>query len=160
MAREKIKSIVRIANTDLNGEERLLNALRGIKGISFTMAKAICEASGIGSEKKLGELSEDEINKLERVIKNPKEYGIPSFLLNRRRDPESGKDLHLAGADVKTAMKFDIEKEIKLRTYRGWRHMLGQPVRGQKTRSHFRHGRTIGVIRKAVRLQMQKKKGE
>jgi len=35
----------------------------------------------------------------------------------------------------------------KMKSYKGWRHSLGQPVRGQRTRSHFRKGSAIGVMK-------------
>jgi len=153
------KLVVRIANTDLDGNKQLVYALKGIKGIGYTMAKAICIASGLDPKRKLGTLSSEEIELLEKVIRNPKEYGIPSFLLNRRKDLETGKDLHLVGAELDIAKKFDIQRQIELRTYRGWRHMLGQPVRGQRTRSHFREkGKVVGVIKKAVKAKEEEKK--
>ena len=149
-------AIVRLLNTDLDGDKPIVHAIRGIKGISFAMANAVVKAAGFDPKRKLGSLSEEELKKLEDVMKNPTAYGIPSFLFNRRKDPITGKDMHLTGTDVTITERFDIQREINLGTYRGWRHMLGQPVRGQRTRSHFRHGRTVGVVRKAVRLQQQK----
>ncbi|HDD46536.1 MAG TPA: 30S ribosomal protein S13, partial [Candidatus Aenigmarchaeota archaeon] len=44
--------------------------------------------------------------------------------------------------------KLDINFMKKIKTYKGIRHALGLPVRGQRTRSSFRKGRTIGVKRK------------
>jgi len=94
-------------------------------------------------------------------LKNPQKYGIPSFVYNRRRDPESGVDRHLVGPDVKIMESFDIKREIELKTYKGFRHMQGLPVRGQKTRSHFRKGRTVGVLRgKMKQLAQQQQKTE
>jgi small subunit ribosomal protein S13 len=155
---KSIKSVVRVANTDLDGEKRLDYALVGIKGIGFTMAKAICRAVGLNPKVKLSSLSESEIQKLEDAIFNPSKYGIPSFLFNRRRDLETGKDLHLVGSDLEIAKKFDIERYITLKTYRGWRHMLGQPVRGQSTRSHFRErGKVVGVSKKKIQIKSEKK---
>ncbi len=157
----KTKVIVRIANTDLDGEKRLAYALKGVKGIGFTMAKAICKAAGLDPSRKLSSLNESEIEKLEDVILNPSKYGIPSYLFNRRKDLESGKDLHLIGSDLEVVKKFDIERYINLKTYRGWRHMLGQPVRGQSTRSHFRErGKIVGVTKKAIKIKTGEKKEE
>jgi len=155
--KKEVRNIIRLLNTDLDGEKYVINAIRKIKGIGFNMSKAIVEAAKIDPHKKLGELSEDELKKLEDVIKNPKNYGIPTYFLNRRKDPETGEDYHLIGEDVHIRMRRDIQKMIELGTYRGWRHKLGQPVRGQKTRSHFRSGRTVGVIRKK---ELAKRGGE
>ena len=122
------------------------------------MSKAICSVAGLNPHSKLGSLSEKEIEKLEEIIRNPGKFGIPSFLFNRRKDRESGKDLHLISSELDIARKFDIQRMIELRTYKGIRHMLGLPVRGQRTRSTFRKGRTVGVIRKSARIAMEKEK--
>jgi small subunit ribosomal protein S13 len=158
--KEETKLVVRVMNTDLNGEKPLKNALLGIKGISHAMSKAVCLAAGLDPNMKLGLLSEGNIAKLEAVIKEPTKYGIPAWLLNRRREPETGADLHLVGADLEIAKKFDIQKMIDLKTYKGVRHMLGLPVRGQRTRSSFRKGRVVGVVKKAVRVAQEKAKAE
>lgn len=143
--------IIRVAGTDLDGGKPLVRALRKIKGLGFTATIAVCSASNINPSTKLVELNETQLASLEKIIKNPINYGIPTFLVNRRRDPDTGIDAHLSASDLDIAKKFDIQKYINLRTYRGWRHMLGQPVRGQRTRSTFRYkGRTVGVIKKAA----------
>jgi len=144
---KKVEGIVRILNTDLDANKNLLYGLTGIKGVSYTFSKAVIAALGLDAYKKLGSLTPEEIEKIEDCLKNPAKYNIPPFLFNRRRDPETGLDIHLVGPDVDIARSFDIKREIALKTYKGFRHMYGQPVRGQRTRSHFRHGRTVGVLR-------------
>ena len=155
---EKVaKTLVRVANTDLDGDKSLTRALTGIKGVGFAMSKAICNVSGFDPKIKLGSMSEQDIVKLEEVLHDPIKFGVPVFMINRKFDLETGKDLHLIGQDFDTAMRFDVQREIDTKSYRGWRQMLGQPSRGQKTRSHFRQkGRVVGVMRKAIKLQMQK----
>jgi small subunit ribosomal protein S13 len=160
VVKKEVKVVVRVMNTDLNGEKPLRNALLGIKGISHAMSKAVCLAAGFDPKIKLGLLSEEDIAKLEAVIREPTKYGIPAWLLNRRREPETGADLHLVGADLEIAKKFDIQKMIDLKTYKGVRHMLGLPVRGQRTRSSFRKGRVVGVVKKAVKIAQEKAKAE
>jgi small subunit ribosomal protein S13 len=154
----ELKTVVRIAGTDLDGEKSLWRALMGIKGISFSMSKAVCNVSGFNPNIKLGSLSEKDIEKLEEIIKDPVRFGVPSWMVNRRKDLETGKHLHLTGADVDVVRKFDIQRMIDLKTWKGFRHMLGQPVRGQRTRSSFRGGKIVGVVRKSVRTQMEKDK--
>lgn len=158
---KELKVIVRIANTDLDGEKPVLHALRMIKGLSHMMSKAVCKVSGINPSQKLGALDKQTIEKLEEIMKEPEKFGIPQFFVNRRRDIETGKDSHLIGLDLDVAKKFDVQRHIDLKTYRGWRHMLGQPVRGQKTRSSFREkGKIVGVMKKEIKLQMAKKPAE
>ncbi|MEM5852850.1 MAG: 30S ribosomal protein S13 [Candidatus Aenigmatarchaeota archaeon] len=158
LPKKEVKLIVRVANTDLNGEKPLRNALLGIKGISHAMSKAVCVAAGFDPNRKLGSLSEEEVAKLEEVIKNPIKFGIPSWLLNRRRDPETGLDYHLTGTDLEMTRKLDIQKMIELKSYKGVRHMYGLPVRGQRTRSSFRKGKTVGVVKRSVKVSQEKSK--
>lgn len=143
--------IIRVAGTDLDGEKPVGRALRKIKGISVTTSKAICYAAKINPLTKLGSLSESEISNLENVIKNPVNFDVPTFLVNRKKDLATGVDMHLTSSDLDIARRFDVQRYIDLRTYRGWRHMLGQPVRGQRTRSTFRvTGMAVGVMKKAA----------
>lgn len=157
---KEIRTIIRVVGTDLDGETPIIQALRKIKGIGHAMSKAICTVSGIGPKRKLGSLNEGEIKKLEEIIKKPMKFGIPSTLVNRRRDIEIGKDLHLTGPDLEMIKKFDIKRMIDMKSYKGVRHMFGLPVRGQRTKSSFRKGRIVGVVRKGVRIAMEKKKGK
>jgi len=153
----EVKSLIRMLNTDLNGEKPVLKAIQNIKGIGNVFAKAVVKVSGINPRQKIGMLNQNDIQKLEEIIKNPSQFEIPSYLLNRRKDRETGKNIHLTSSDLDVARKFDIKRYVDLKNYRGWRHMLGQPVRGQSTRSHFREkGRIVGVLRKSIKIQMQK----
>ncbi len=145
------RQIIRVAGTDLDGEMPVVRALRKIKGIGMATSSGICIAAKIDPMTKLGALGEAGIAELENVIKDPMKFNIPSFMLNRRRDLATGTDIHLTSSDLETSRRFDIQRYIDLHTYRGWRHMLGQPVRGQRTRSSFRvTGMAVGVMKKSV----------
>ena len=63
---------------------------------------------------------------------------LPAFLINRRKDFETGEDEHLIGSNLEMKKEFDIRRLKKIRSYRGLRHAFGHPTRGQRTRSHFR----------------------
>ncbi len=145
---EEIKGIVRIAGTDLKGEEQLLVSLTKIKGVGISLANAVCRVHNLDRNRKIGTLSEKEIEKIEETLRNPSKFGIPSWMFNRRKDFETGEDMHLIGGDLIFTQKQDIKRMINIRSYKGVRHMFGLPVRGQKTRSSFRKGRTVGVVRK------------
>ncbi|MBI2542946.1 MAG: 30S ribosomal protein S13 [Candidatus Aenigmarchaeota archaeon] len=145
--------IIRVVGTDLDGGKPVYRALMKIKGISFHMSNAICLVSKIDPRAKLGALSESDIKVLEDVIRSPIKFGIPSFMVNRQRDPATGDNVHLTSSDLDISKRFDVQKYIDLRTYRGWRHMFGQPVRGQRTRSTFRTGTSVGVVKKSVKPQ-------
>lgn len=156
----KIRAMVRVANTDLDGDKPLVRALTGIKGVSHAMSNAVCSVSRFDPNTKLKSLKESDIRKLENIIHNPIKFGIPSFLVNRRRDIETGKDLHSAAVNLEMTQKFDVQRMINIKSYKGVRHMLGLPVRGQRTRSSFRKGRSVGVVRKAARDAMKKAEKE
>lgn len=141
------KHIVRIADTDLDGNRNLVHALTGIPGIGIRMARSIVNELGLDGKKKLGTLSDEEIGKLRVLIEENIER-FPAWMLNRRADLFSGKDLHLLSKDVNFAKMLDIEKMMRIKCYRGVRHARGKKVRGQRTRSTGRKGRTIGVVRK------------
>jgi len=144
MAKEE-KHIIHMFGVDLRGELPVERAIRAIPGIGYMMARAICVAAGIDRRKKLMELSEEELKKLEDTIRNPP---LPSWLKNRRRDPITGEDLHLVGPDVKLKEKEDINLMKKIRCWRGIRHELGLKVRGQRLHSSWRRTKVVVGVQK------------
>jgi small subunit ribosomal protein S13 len=154
---EKIKGIVRIAGADIKGESQLFISLQRVKGVGGVLANAICRINSLDRNMKVGNLTPTEIKKIEDTLKNPAKFGIPDWMLNRRKDLETGENRHLVGPDLSFMQKQDIKRMINMKSYKGVRHMYGLPVRGQRTRSSFRKGRTMGVVRKKM---MPAKKGE
>ena len=138
-------TLIRILATDIPGGMPIYSGLSRIKGVSWSFSNAICRVLGMDKEKKVENLTEEEIKKISEFIKNPK---LPAFILNRRKDFESGQDRHLIGAEVDLQKEFDIKRLRKIKSYKGFRHALGQPVRGQRTRSHFRKNKSVGVVGK------------
>lgn len=146
MKQELGESLIRILGADIPGNKKVVVGLTRIKGISWTFSNAVCSVLKIDKEKRIQDLSEKEREQITEFVKNPK---LPGFLLNRRRDIEGGEDKHLIGTDLDLQKEFDIKRQRKIKSYRGWRHAFGQPVRGQRTKSHFRKNKTIGVLKKA-----------
>ncbi|RLF46749.1 MAG: 30S ribosomal protein S13 [Thermoplasmata archaeon] len=157
---EEIKHVVRLVGKDLDGTKAVHRALCQIKGVSFSFARAVAYAAGVDPFRRLGALSDEEIAKLEQVLKNPLEHGIPSWMLNRRKDFVTGKDLHLLEMDIDLTVRADIGRERRIRSRRGIRHELGLPVRGQRTRTTGRKGMTVGVSRKKEGQPSGEKKEE
>jgi len=147
---EQVKGIVRIAGTDVKGETQLFASLQKIKGVGGSLANAVCRVHGFKRNRKIGTLTDAEIKKIEETLKNPAKFGIPSWTFNRRKDLETGEDKHIVGPDLKFRKEQDVKRMIRIKSYKGVRHMFGLPVRGQRTRSSFRKGRTVGVVRKKV----------
>jgi small subunit ribosomal protein S13 len=146
-AKQELKYFVRIANTDLDGKKSIMEALRKIKGIDVMVANAICTIAGIDKAQKAGYLSDAHVKKLDEVVTNPTKFNLPTWLLNRRKDKEDGTNKHVITSNLIFVMDNDIKMLKKMRCYRGVRHSLGQPVRGQRTKSNFRKnkGKVMGV---------------
>ncbi len=134
--------IVRILSKDIEGGLNIYVGLTKIKGISWTLANAICKSLNFDKNRRIGSLNKEEVDKINEFIKNPK---IPVYLLNRKSDLETGEDKHLIGSDLELQKEFDIGRLKKIRSYRGYRHATGLPVRGQRTRSNFRKNRRKGA---------------
>ena len=144
--REEYESLVRIFGYDIPGSKNLYTGLTRIKGISWTISNAICIKLGFPKSKRISELSKQEIQKIEQFLDDIKIY---DFLKNRRTDIETGQTAHYYGTDLDMKRDFDIKRLREIKSYRGIRHALKQPVRGQRTRSHFRKkGRAMGVKKK------------
>lgn len=141
---KKETSFIRIAATDIPTSLPVYAGLTKIKGISWSFSNAVCNVLGIEKRRRISTLTPQEIEMIENFIKRPK---LPEWLLNRRRDIETGISKHLITTELELQREFDIRRMKKIRCYKGIRHMLGLPVRGQRTRSHFRKGRAIGVKR-------------
>jgi small subunit ribosomal protein S13 len=65
-------------------------------------------------------------------------------MLNRQNDYDTGDDIHIFTTDLKFRTEFDVKRLQKVRAYKGMRHAAGQPVRGQRTKAHFRSNRGKG----------------
>jgi small subunit ribosomal protein S13 len=152
----RVQDIIRLVETNLDGGKPVKVAIRSIRGVSFMFSNAVSKLSGFG-DKKLGELSEQELQGLEEIITNPDKFGIPSWLYNRKRDPVTGRDMHLSVSKLELTQKMDINEMKKLKSYRGVRHILGLPVRGQRTGSGS-GGKTVGVSKKKRQPAKSKKK--
>lgn len=147
---EGVRGIIRIGEVDVDGYKKMRNALLKVKGVGKSLSRAFVIAAGLDPEILIGSLSDEQIKKLEDVTKNPGNYGIPYHMFNRRFDPQTGKHEHLISSNLTLAIKSDIDSMKKMRSYKGIRHEFGLPVRGQRTRSSFRTGSIIGVVKKRV----------
>lgn len=147
---EGIRGIVRIADIDVEGDRKLKSAMFKIKGVGKSLAKSFVIASGLDPDTLVGSLNDEQIKKLEDVMRNPMQYGIPYHMLNRRFDPQTNEHKHLISSELTFSIRSDIDNMKKMRSYKGIRHELGQPVRGQRTRSSFRTGAQVGVVKKKL----------
>ena len=156
------KHLVRISNTDIDGNKQIIASLRKIKGISFMYANMLCKYIKIDPHKKAGSLTDAEVEQFEAILKSPHQFQIPYWMMNRRNDYETGENRHLIVGDLKFSIENDIRRLKKIKSYRGVRHMIGQPTRGQRTRSNFRRnkGKVMGVQRSKVAAPAGDKKDD
>jgi small subunit ribosomal protein S13 len=147
---KEFRHITRVADTDLNGTQKIAPALSRVKGIGVRLASSIVRKAGVNPETRLGFLSEQEIERLEDVISNPTKHGLPEWLFNRRKDLETGKNIHVIGSDLVLQEKTDIDLMKATKSWKGYRHSYGLKVRGQRTKCTGRKGKAIGVKKKAL----------
>ena len=139
---------IRVSRTDITGEFPLEYALQDIKGIGKAMAKAILRITKLDGKQQAGYMSDEDVKKIEDILNEPAKHGIPSWMFNRKNDVYSGLNKHLIESDLTMAVQEDIATMKKIRCYRGIRHELGLPCRGQRTRGSFRKGSLVGVRKK------------
>ncbi len=159
----EFRGIVRVAGKDMKGDLPIAKALTRIKGVGLNLADSIANiiSRELGMDKRelIGNLTDDQIDKLEEIIKHPSQYGVPIWALNKRKD-SLGKDSHMIGPDLDFSVRQDIEAEKNIKSYRGIRHMFGLPVRGQRTKTMGRKGMTLGVVKKKIMPTVTGKKEE
>jgi small subunit ribosomal protein S13 len=142
------KHIVRVANVDIPGEKILSVSLTKIKGVGKSFAHAICVAATIDKSTKTGNLTNDEVKKLNSVVTTFD--SIPKWMYNRTKDYDTGEDKHILTGDLIFSKDNDIKRLKRIKSYTGLRHQKGLTVRGQRTRSNFRRhkGKVVGVKKK------------
>ncbi|MFZ8847344.1 MAG: 30S ribosomal protein S13 [Candidatus Hydrothermia bacterium] len=107
--------MARIAGVDLPKNKPVFIGLERIYGIGIPLAMKILAQLDIEPNKKVKDLTEEEISKLKNVIEN----------------------LRVEGA-LKAEIQRNIKRLIDIKCYRGIRHLKGLPVRGQRTRHNAR----------------------
>ncbi len=125
-----VKKMARIAGIDLPREKRVEIGLTYIFGIGRAKSNKILEVSGVNPDTRIRDLTDDEISKLREVI--DKNYKVEG--------------------DLRRETALNIKRLIEIGCYRGRRHRMGLPVRGQRTKTNARTRKgakkTVGVRRK------------
>jgi len=144
----EFQHILRVCNTNVDGKRKIQYALTAIKGIGRRFSNIVCKKADVDLSKRAGELSTDEIDKLVTVLSHPRQFKIPNWFLNRRKDIRDGKYSQIFGTALDAKLRDDLERLKKIRVHRGLRHYWGLRVRGQHTKTTGRKGRTVGVSKK------------
>lgn len=149
MVREEQKqvSLIRIMSTDINSEASIMFGLSRIKGISYMFSNAVCNFLGLKKNAKISSLSEKDIEKIENYLSNPEKNGIPTWLLNQRKEYISGENLHLVSKDIDYNELQNRRRGSKIKTNKALRTRAQLPLRGQRTKSNFRRNKTIAAMK-------------
>ena len=120
--------MARIAGVNIPANKRVVISLRYIYGIGPMNAKQICDAVGIPEERRVNQLTDDEITKLRETI---------------------DRDFRVEG-DLRRENAMNIKRLMDMACYRGLRHRRGLPVRGQRTHTNARtrKGKAVPVAGK------------
>jgi small subunit ribosomal protein S13 len=108
--------MARIAGVNIPTQKRVVIALQYIHGIGPHFAQQICEKVGIGAERRVNELTDQEVLVIREAID---------------RD-------HLVEGDLRREVATNLKRLMDLGSYRGLRHRKGLPVRGQRTHTNAR----------------------
>jgi len=108
--------VARIAGVNIPTKKRVEISLTYIHGIGTTSARSICAKAGIAEERRLNDLTEDELAKLRDIIDED----------------------HLVEGDLRRKTSMDIKRYLDLGCLRGLRHRRNLPVRGQRTHTNAR----------------------
>lgn len=118
--------MVYFLNTNLDSKHTMQSALTKIYGLGKYQSTQICDELGISLQKRIKQLNSSELEKLSTVI--TQNYEI--------------------GADIKQSIIQNVTRLIKIGTYRGFRHIDGLPVRGQKTHGNSKTARKLKILTK------------
>ena len=156
MSAQEYRHIVRIVGNDIPGERKILIGLTQIKGIGYNFATAITDTLKINTNSNIGNLTDANVQAIEKLITDPIGGNFPIWFLNRRKDIETGGNLHLLTSDIPFTLRNDIERERITASWRGYRHLSGLKVRGQRTRTSGRKGGAVGVAKGGLAAPVKK----
>jgi len=144
---QEYNHIIRIVGNDIPGDKKILLGLTQIRGIGYNFANAILDSLKIDSNTSIGYLSESQVQSIEQIVNDPLSANFPTWFVNRRKDIETGNDKHLITSDIEFTVRNDVERERLTASWKGYRHMFGLKVRGQRTRTSGRKGGAVGVAK-------------
>ncbi|PKU76429.1 40S ribosomal protein S18 [Dendrobium catenatum] len=172
IANEDFQHILRVLNTNVDGKKKIMFALTSIKGIGRRFANIVCKKADVDMNKRAGELSAAELENLMTIVANPRQFKIPDWFLNRKKDYKDGRYSQVVSNALDMKLRDDLERLKKIRiseicsnanhrwkkkkpkgtelpwNHRGLRHYWGLRVRGQHTKTTGRRGKTVGVSKK------------
>ncbi len=141
----EFQHILRVLNTNIDGKRKSMFAMTKIIGVGKRFSNILCKKAEVDVDRRAGTMSNEEIEKLVAIINNPKQFKVPDWFVNRRRDVVTGKTTQQVINVLIAAVRGDIERLKKIRAHRGIRHYWGHRVRGQHTKTTGRKGKVLGM---------------
>ena len=127
--------MARVAGVDIPNNKKVEIGLTYIYGVGRSTARKVIAETGIDSNKRVAELTEQEISSIRKLLEE--NYKVENYKVE---------------GDLRKEIGLAIKRLMEINCYRGWRHKMGLPVRGQKTRSNARTRRGLagkrGIKRK------------
>ncbi|KAJ8902230.1 hypothetical protein NDN08_006638 [Rhodosorus marinus] len=148
MNQGEFQHILRVMNTNIDGRHKIMFALTAIKGVGRRYSNLVLKKADVDLNKRAGELSNEEIDRIVQIMQNPSQYKIPNWFLNRQKDFKEGTYSQLISNQLDFKLREDLDRMRKIKCHRGLRHYWGLRVRGQRTKTTGRRGRTVGVSKK------------
>ncbi|PNX76267.1 40S ribosomal protein s18-like, partial [Trifolium pratense] len=123
VANEEFQHILRVLNTNVDGKQKIMFAMTSIKGIGRRFSNICCKKADIDMNKRAGELSAAELDNLMTVVANPRQFKIPDWFLNRKKDYKDGKFSQVVSNALDMKLRDDLERLKKIRTGRNVRNI-------------------------------------
>lgn len=133
--------MIRIAGIDLPEQKKIAFALRYIYGVGTKLAHDIVREANISADKRARDLTTDEINRIQRSLER---FAVEG--------------------DLRRIVNDNVDRLRRIKTYRGMRHSMKLPTRGQRTRTNSRTARgggkrkTVGALTKEMAAKLEETK--
>ena len=115
--------MARIKNIELPNDKHTVIGLTAIYGIGRSLAATICDAAGVAKDKKIKDLTNDEVTALRTEV-----------------------DKYLVEGDLRREVQMNIKGKMEINSYQGTRHKKGLPVHGQRTSRNARTRKGKGKV--------------
>ncbi|EHY66532.1 small subunit ribosomal protein S18e [Nematocida ausubeli] len=144
----QMQDIIRMYNTNINGRSTIIRSLTGIRGIGLRVSTLLCKKAGIDTTLRAGQVEQEKLDTISKILENPQSFGVPEWMLNRQKDPLTGEYKQLIANQVEADYRLYLERAKRVKHIRGLRLLKGLKVNGQRTKSNGRRGKTVGVSKK------------
>uniref|UniRef100_A0A8C2KTY1 Small ribosomal subunit protein uS13 n=1 Tax=Cyprinus carpio TaxID=7962 RepID=A0A8C2KTY1_CYPCA len=95
-----------------------------LQGVGRRYAHVVLRKADIDLNKRAGELTDDEVERVVTIMQNPRQYKIPDWFLNRQKDIKDGKYSQVLANGLDNKLREDLERLKKIRAHRGLLHQL------------------------------------